>query len=100
MLFFHRPPTRCVDTSESPSFNPSPTNQNGDSISLTAVATAVVVPLGLTLLIVTVILVLVLLYIGLVRRKRSSKTGDDIERSDGATVTPNTNVNGEAEPYG
>ena len=93
MLFFHRLPTRCVDTSESPSpspsFNPSPTNQNGDSISLAVVATAVVVPLSLTLLIVTVVVVLVLLYMGLVRRRRSSKTGGDIERSDGADEVDN-----------
>ena len=102
--FLHRPPTRCVDISESPSSNPrpnpSPINQIGDGASLAVLATAVAVPLGLTLLIVTVALVVVLLYIGMVKRGRSSKTGDDIERSDGATVTENTNVNGEAEPYG
>ena len=104
--FLHRRPTRCVDISETPSpspspkLNPSPINQIGDSVSLAVVATAVAVPLGLTLLIVSVALLVVLVYIGLLKRRMSSKTGGDIERSAGATVTVNANVNGEAEPYG
>ena len=88
--FLHRPPPKCVGTSESPD----------PSVSRAVLAIATALPLGVILVIVTVALVFVLLYIWLVKRKRGRKTGADIERRDTVSITENTNANREAEPYG